>query len=399
MRHPWPVAALLIVGLCLPRPGGAQPPAATATEVAVAHVAGPGAASDALERAFGAYFRKVNDEGGINGRTVKYITARVRDAQPKSLDALRALAENDQVTLLMLTAEPTAPGSAVQKYLQQRQVPHVVLTTGMSAYHDPKRSPWTLVWQPSYRLEGRIFARYILKHIPDARIGILYQNDEYGKDHRKGLLDELGDAARRLVVLEQSYEATDATVDAQIVGLKNSGANVLYSITVPRVAALAIRKAHDIGWKPTHFLNQASSSPGASLRPAGLDAARGLITALSMKEPGDPQWKSDKGVLDWLAWMKRYNPDGAPDDPVNAYAYSVAQALVHVLKQCGSDLSRDNVIKQAASIKNLELPLLLPGVKLTTSPTDFALVEQVQLARFDGERWVVFGELYDAARK
>jgi branched-chain amino acid transport system substrate-binding protein len=398
MRHPWPVAALLIVGLCLPRPGGAQPPA-TATELAVAHVAGPAAASDALERALGAYFRKVNDEGGINGRSVKYLAARVRDVQLKSLDALRALAENDQVTLLTLTAEPTASGSAVQKYLQLRQVPHVVLTTGMSAYHDPKRSPWTLVWQPSYRLEGRIFARHILKHIPDARIGILYQNDEYGKDHRKGLLDELGDAARKLVVLEQTYEATDAAVDAQIVGLKNSGANVFYSITVPRVAALAIKKAHDIGWKPTHFVNQASSAPGATLRPAGLDASRGLITALYMKELGDPQWKSDKAVLDWLAWMKRYNPDGAADDPVNAYAYSVAQALVHVLKQCGGDLSRDNVAKQAASLKSLELPLLLPGVKLTTSPTDVALIEQLQLARFDGERWVVFGELYDAAKK
>jgi branched-chain amino acid transport system substrate-binding protein len=398
MRHPWPVAALLIVGLCLPRPGGAQPPA-TPTELAVAHVAGPAAASDALERALGAYFRKVNDEGGVNGRSVKYLAARVRDVQLKSLDALRALAENDQVTLLTLTAEPTASGSAVQKYLQLRQVPHVILTTGMSAYHDPKRSPWTLVWQPSYRLEGRIFARYILKHIPDARIGILYQNDEYGRDHRKGLLDELGDAARKLVVLEQTYEATDAAIDAQMVGLKNSGANVFYSITVPRVAALAIKKAHDIGWKPTHFLNQASSSPGATLRPAGLDASRGLITALSMKELGDPQWKSDKGMLDWLAWMKRYNPDAGVDDPVNAYAYSVAQVLVHVLKQCGSDLSRDNVAKQAASLKSLELPLLLPGVKLTTSPTDFALIEQLQLARFDGERWVVFGELYDAAKK
>ena len=235
---------------------------------------------------------------------------------------------------------------------------------------------------------------------PDAKVGILYQNDDYGKDYLKGFEDALTEAGKKnLIVLRQSYEVTDPTIDSQIVNLKNSGATVFFNITIPKFAVQAIKKAHDIGWKPTHFLNNVSSSLGTVLKPAGLDASKGLITALYQKEITDPQWKNDKGYLEWVAWMKKYYPDGALDDQANAYGYLVAQTLVHVLKQCGDDLSRANIIKQAASIKDLSLPLLLPGIKINTSATDYAPIEQEQLAKFDGERWVLFGELYDAGKK
>jgi len=254
-------------------------------------------------------------------------------------------------------------------------------------------------FQPNYQTEGRIYASYILKNIPDAKIGILYQNDDYGKDYRKGLLDGLGDAAKKMIVMEQTYEVTDPTIDSQIANLKNSGANVFYNVTIPKFAVQAIKKSHDIGWQPTHFLNNVSSSLGTVLKPAGLDASKGLITALYQKEITDPQWKNDKGYLDWVAFMKKYYPEGALDDQANAYGYLAAQTLVHALKQCGNDLSRENIMKQAGNIKNLELALLLPGIKINTSPTDFAPIEQEQLAKFDGERWVLFGELYDASKK
>jgi branched-chain amino acid transport system substrate-binding protein len=283
--------------------------------------------------------------------------------------------------------------------MNQQKVPHIFVATGATKWNDPKTFPWTMGWQPNYQTEGRIYAQYILKNIPDAKIGILYQNDDYGKDYRKGLLDGLGEAAKKMVALEQTYEVTDPTIDSQIVNLKNSGANVFYNVTIPKFAVQAIKKAHDINWKPTHFLNNVSSSLGTTLKPAGLDASKGLITALYMKEITDPQWKNDKGFQEWVAWMKKYYPEGALDDQANAYAYLVAQTLVHVLKQCGNDLSRENIMKQAASIKNLELGLLIPGVKINTSATDFAPIEQEQLAKFDGERWVNFGDLYDASKK
>jgi ABC-type branched-subunit amino acid transport system substrate-binding protein len=293
----------------------------------------------------------------------------------------------------------TPTNSAIHKYMNQQKVPHLFVATGATKWNDPKNFPWTMGWQPNYQTEGRIYATYILKNLPDAKIGILYQNDDYGKDYRKGLLDGLGDAAKKMVVLEQTYEVTDPTIDSQIVNLKNSGANIFYNVTIPKFAVQAIKKAHDIGWKPTHFLNNVSSSLGTVLKPAGLDASKGLITALYQKEITDPQWKNDKGYLEWVAWMKKYYPDGALDDQANAYGYLVAQTLVHVLKQCGDDLSRANIIKQAASIKDLSLPLLLPGIKINTSATDYAPIEQEQLAKFDGERWVLFGELYDAGKK
>jgi len=380
----------------------ADTPGVTATEIKIGNTnpySGPASAYGTIGKALGAYFKKVNEEGGINGRKINYVTYDDAYSPPKTVEMVRKLVEQDQVALLFQTLG-TPTNTAIHKYMNQQKVPHIFVATGATKWNDPKNHAWTMGWQPNYQTEGRIYANYILKNVPDAKIGILYQNDDYGKDYRKGLHDGLGEAAaKKMIVMEQTYEVTDPTIDSQIVNLKNSGANVFFNVAIPKFAVQAIKKAHDIGWKPLHLLNNVSSSLGTTLKPAGLEASKGLITALYMKEITDPQWKNDKGYLDWVAWMKKYYPEGALDDQANAYAYSVAQTLVQVLKQCGNDLSRENIMKQAASLKNLELPLLLPGIKINTSATDFAPIEQEQLARFDGERWVLFGELYDAAKK
>jgi branched-chain amino acid transport system substrate-binding protein len=382
-------------------PALAQTPGVTATEIKIGNTnpySGPASAYGTIGKALGAYFKKVNDEGGINGHKVNYISYDDAYSPPKAVEMVRKLVEQDQVAALFQTLG-TPTNTAIHKYVNQQKIPHLFVATGATKWNDPKNYPWTMGWQPNYQTEGRIYASYIMKNIPDAKIGILYQNDDYGKDYRKGLLDGLGEAAKKMVVLEQTYEVTDPTIDSQIVNLKNSGANVFFNVTIPKFAVQAIKKAHDIGWKPTHFLNNVSSSLATVLKPAGLDASKGLITALYMKEITDPQWKNDKGFQDWVAWMKKYYPEGALDDQFNAFGYTVAQAMTQVLKQCGNDFSRENMLKQAENLKNVEFPLLLPGIKVNTSPTDHAPIEQEQLAKFDGERWVLFGELLEAAKK
>jgi len=398
------LALLLIAGFFLAGPGAVTAQTVvgvTATEIKIGNTnpySGPASAYGTIGKAIGAYFKKVNDEGGINGRKINYITYDDAYTPPKTVEMVRRLVEQDQVALLFQTLG-TPPNSAIHKYVNQQKVPHLFVATGATKWNDPQHFPWTMGYQPNYQTEGKIYAAYVLKNVPDAKIGILYQNDDYGKDYLKGFEDGLGEAAKKLIVLKQSYEVTDPTIDSQIVNLKNSGANVFFNITIPKFAVQAIKKSHDIGWKPLHLLNNVSSSLGTVLKPAGLDASKGLITALYMKEITDPQWKNDKGFQDWMAWMKKYYPEGALDDQSNAFAYNVAMLMVQVLKQCGNDLSRENIMKQAANIKNFELPLLLPGIKANTSPTDFAPIEQEQLAKFDGERWVLFGEMYDASKK
>ena len=382
-------------------PAAAQTPGVTATEVKVGNTnpySGPASAYGTIGKALGSYFKKVNDEGGVNGRKINYITYDDSYSPPKAVEMVRKLIEQDEVAVLFQTLG-TPTNTAIHKYVNAQKVPHLFVATGATKWNDPKNFPWTMGFQPNYQTEGRVYAAHILKNIPDAKIGILYQNDDYGKDYRKGLHDGLGEAAKKMIVLEQTYEVTDPTIDSQIVNLKNSGANVFFNVTIPKFAVQAIKKAHDIGWKPTHFLNNVSSSLGTVLKPAGLEASRGLITALYMKEITDPQWKNDKGFIEWVAFMKKYYPEGALDDQANAYAYTAAQTLVQVLKQCGSDLSRENILKQAENLKNVEFPLLLPGIKVNTSPTDHAPIEQEQLAKFDGERWVLFGDLLEAVRK
>jgi branched-chain amino acid transport system substrate-binding protein len=374
---------------------------ATDKEIKLGHTnpySGPLSAYGVIGKAEAAYWAMVNDQGGINGRKVNFITYDDNYSPPKTVEMVRKLVESDQVAALFQTLG-TPPNSAIHRYVNQQKVPHLFVATGATKWNDPKNFPWTMGYQPNYQTEGRVYATDVLKKHANAKVGILYQNDDYGKDYLKGFEDGLGEAAKKMIVMKQSYEVTDPTIDSQIVNLKNSGATVFFNITIPKFAVQAIKKAHDIGWKPVHYLNNVSSSLATVLKPAGLEASKGLITALYMKEVTDPQWRNDKGFQDWLAFMKKYYPDGALDDQSNAFGYNAGILMAHVLKQCGNDLSRENIMKQAANIKDLELPLLLPGIKVNTSPTDFAPIEQEQLARFNGEKWELYGEIFDAFRK
>jgi branched-chain amino acid transport system substrate-binding protein len=372
----------------------------TATEVKIGNTmpySGPASAYGTIGKAEAAYFKKINDEGGINGRKINFVSYDDSYSPPKAVEMVRKLVEEDQV-LFVFNPLGTPTNTAIWKYMNEKKVPQLFVATGATKWGDPKGHPWTMGFQPNYQIEGKIYAHYILKNIPNAKVGILYQNDDYGKDYVKGFKDGLGDAAKRVIIMEQTYEVTDPTIDSQIVNLKNSGANVFFNVTIPKFAAQAIKKAFEIGWKPTHFLNNVSASVGATLVPAGLEASQGLISTQYLKDPTDPQWKNDKGFKDWTAFMQKYYPDGNLADAGNVYGYSVAQTVVQVLKQCGNDLSRENVMRQAASLKNFELPMALPGIKVNTGPTDFYPIEQEQLIKFDGKEWVRFGELYDAAQ-
>jgi branched-chain amino acid transport system substrate-binding protein len=400
-RTPLTLTLLAVVALALGIPASAQTPGVTATEIKIGNTnpySGPASSYGTIGKVEAAYFKKVNEEGGINGRKINFITLDDGYSPPKAVEMVRRLVEQDQV-LAVFQPLGTPTNSAIHKYMNQQKVPQLFVATGATKWGDPKNFPWTMGWQPTYQAEGKIYASYILKNVPNAKVGILYQNDDYGKDYLKGFKDGLGDAAKKIVVMEQSYEVTDPTIDSQIVNLKNSGADVFFNITIPKFAVQAIKKTHDIGWKPLHVLNNVSASVGQVLKPAGLEASKDIITVQYLKDPTDPQWKNDQAYKDWLAFMKKYYPEGNTEDAFNVYGYTVAQTLVHVLKQCGNDLSRENVMKQAASIKDLALPMLLTGIKINTSATDFYPIEQEQLAKFDGERWVLFGEIYDASKK
>ena len=393
------LAAALALGALAPV--DAQTPGVTATEIKVGHTnpySGPASAYGTIGKVQAAYFNMINEQGGINGRKINFISLDDGYSPPRTVEMVRRLVEQDEV-LMVVQPLGTPTNSAIHKYMNQRKVPQLFVATGATKWGDPEHFPWTMGWQPTYQAEGKIYAAYVLKNVPNAKVGILYQNDDYGKDYLKGFKDGLGDAAKKLIVSEQSYEVTDPTVDSQVVNLKNSGANVFFNVTIPKFAAQAIKKAHDIGWKPLHLLNNVSASVGSVLKPAGFEASKDLITAQYLKDPTDPQWKNDQGFKDWLAFMKKHYPDGNVEDAFNVYGYTVAQTIVQTLKQCGNDLSRENVMRQAASLKNLELPMLLPGIKINTGPKDFYPIEQERLARFDGERWVLFGEIYDASKK
>ena len=308
------------------------------------------------------------------------------------MEQTRRLVERDEV-LFTFQSLGTPTNTATQKYMNARKVPQLFVATGATKWGDPNNFPWTMGWQPNYQTEGYLYAKYLRQHKPDAKIAVLYQNDDYGKDYVKGLHDGLGNQSGRSIVQEISYEVTDPTVDSQIVSLKASGADVLLIFAIPKFAAQAIRKTYDMGWRPMTFINNVSASVAAVLQPAGLDKSVGLITALYLKDPTDPQWESDTAMKEWFVWMKKYYPEGDVKELYNVYGHAAAHTLVQVLKQCGDDLTRENVMRQAANLKNLEVRLLLPGMRINTSPTDFYPIEQVQLARFDGTRWVLFGEV------
>ena len=394
----WKHLLIACAALALAAPAAAQKKydtGASDTEIRIGNImpySGPASAYGTIGKTLGAYFNKINAEGGINGRKITYITYDDGYAPPKTVEQARRLVENDDV-LLILNSLGTAHNTAIQKYMNAKKVPQLFVATGATKFGDPKNFPWTMGWQPNYQSEGRIFARYILDTHPNGKIGILFQNDDYGKDYVKGLKDGLGDKARMTIVAELPYEASDPTVDSQIVSLKSSGADVFYNVTTPKFAAQAIKKAGEIGWKPVHLLNSVSASVGAVIRPAGIDNAQGILTALYGKDPTDPQWKDDPQVKEWFAFMDKYYPDGDKTSSFPVYGYSVARTMVQVLKQCGDDLTRENVMKQAASLKDFETGMALPGIKINTSPSDFYPIEQMQMGKFEGETFKPFGPI------
>jgi branched-chain amino acid transport system substrate-binding protein len=393
--------ALLLV-LALAGPAYAQKeesPGVSGTEIKIGQTmpySGPASAYSAIGKTEAAYLKMINEQGGVNGRKITLISVDDAYSPPKTVEQTRRLVEQDHVAFIWQSLG-TATNTATERYLNDRGIPQLFISTFASKFDDPKHFPWTMGGLGSYRTEGLIYAKYILQHHPAARIAVLYQNDDYGKDYEQGLREGLGDKAATMIVKEASYEATDPTVDSQIVTLQGSGADIFYDASGPKFAAQAIRKAADIGWKPVHFLNSVSSSVSAVLKPAGLEKSAGIISVIAFKDPTDPRWRDDLGYRDWLAWVNKYYPEGDRADLNIVYGYTQAQMLVHVLRQCGNDLSRKNIMAQAAHLHALSLPMLLPGITLSTSPDDYQPLKALHMAKFDGRTWVPFGEVVQAS--
>jgi ABC-type branched-subunit amino acid transport system substrate-binding protein len=368
---------------------------ATDTEIKIGNImpySGPASAYGVMGKTEAAYFRKINAEGGINGRKINFISYDDAYSPPKAVEQARKLVEGDEV-LLIFHPLGTPSNSAIQKYMNDKKVPQLFVATGATKWNDPKQFPWTMGWQPNYQSEGRIYAKYILKERPTGKIGILYQNDDYGKDYVKGIRDGLGAKAASMIVGEESYETTTPTIDSHVVALKAEGANIFISITTPKFAAQSIKKVAELGWKPLFILNSVSTSTGTVMRPAGFENGQNIISATYQKDPTDPQWKDDAGIKNFDAFLTKYFPEGNREDLFIMTGYNVAQTMVYVLTKCGDDPTRANIMKQAASIKSLQLEGLLPGVTINTSATDFAPIKQFQLRKFKGERWELFGDV------
>ncbi len=385
----------LIVASSVAFSAGQYGPGASDTEIKIGNTmpySGPASAYGAIGKSETAYFNMLNQQGGINGRKINYISRDDGYSPPKTVEQVRQLVEQDQVLFLFNTLG-TPPNSAIRGYLNDNKVPQLLVATGADKWNDPKHFPWTIGWQPSYRIEARIYARYILKNLPNAKIAVLYQNDDFGKDYLIGLQEGLSDKAGKMIVATKTYETTDPTVDSQIVALQGSGADVLLTAAIPKFAAQAIRKVYDIGWKPAHFMTNVSSSVGAVFKPAGPEKGVGIVSAGYLKDPTDPQWQDAPDFKEWLAWMKKYNAGGNLADGNNVTGYAVASTLVPILKASGNNLTRDNIMKQAASLHDLKVPMLLPGITVSTGPDDFAPIKQMQLMKFDGETWKLFGQV------
>jgi branched-chain amino acid transport system substrate-binding protein len=370
-------------------------PGASDTEIKVGNImpySGPLSAYAQIGRTEAAFFRMINEQGGINGRKINFISYDDAFSPPKTVEQARKLVESDEV-LLIFQSLGTPTNNAIQKYMDQKKVPQLFVATGATKFGDYKTFPWTMGWQPTYQTEGRIYAKYILDNLPNGKIGILYQNDDSGRDYLKGLKDGLGpETTKRMIVAELPYDPSDPTIDSQVVALKTIGADIFFDEASPKFAAQAIRKAAEIGWKPTLFLASVSNSVGAVLKPAGLENSKGILSSNYIKDPTDPAWKDDPAIKQWSAFMDKYFPEGDKSSSFTLYGYALSQTLVQVLKQCGDDLMRENVMKQATSLKNFELGLLLPGIKINTGPTDYYPIEQMQMSRFNGEHGELFGK-------
>jgi len=370
---------------------------ATDTEIKIGQTApfsGPASAYATISKAQAAYIKMINDEGGVNGRKINFIQYDDAYSPPKTVEQVRKLVESDEV-LLTFQLIGTPPNAAVQKYLNVKKVPQLFAATGASRFTDPKNFPWTMGFNPNYQSEGRIYAQYILKNYPNAKIGVLYQNDDLGRDYITGLKAGLGDKAKTMIVSEASYELTDPTIDSQIVQMKTVGADLVFDASTPKFAAQAIKKIADLNWKPVHILDINATSVGAVMKPAGLENSKGVISVNYGKDPLDPMWKDDAGMKKYFAFMAKYYPEGDKDSSFNAYGYSTTQLLIHVLKQCGDNLTRENVMKQATNLKNVQLDLSLPGIVGNTTADDYRINKQLQMMRFNGERWEGFGPIIE----
>jgi branched-chain amino acid transport system substrate-binding protein len=392
------MASTAAIAVLLAGPASAQKKydeGASDTEIKIGHTnpySGNASAYGVIGKTIEAVFKKFNDEGGINGRKITFVTYDDGYAPPKTVEMTRKLVEEDKV-LFMFNQLGTPPNTAIHKYLNTKKVPQLFVATGASKWGNPKDFPWTMGWQPDYVTEGAIYAKHILATQKDAKIGVLMQNDDYGKDYFNGFKAGLGKENESKIVQLSTYEVTDPTIDSQMIQLKNSGANVFFNITTPKFAAQAIKKAAEIGWKPTHYLNNVSSSFASVMRPAGIEASQGIILALYRKDANDPQWATAPDVTAYKAFMAKYMPNADIKDDGHNYGYSVAHTMVEVLKKAGDNLTRENIMKQAASLKGFASPLLLPGIKVTTSATDFYPIQAVRLARVKGESFELFGEV------
>src|SRR5437868_10328110 len=374
-------------------------PGVTDTEIKVGNTgpySGPDSSYSPVPKSIVAWCKMVNDQGGVNGRKINLLSYDDAYTPPKTVEQIRKLVEQDEVLCTVGTLG-TPTNSAIWQYMNQKKVPQLFVATGATKWDDPKGHPWTIGWQPNYQSEGRIYAAYVMKEKPNGKISVLYQNDDFGKDYLKGLKDGLGDKAKTMVAVEASYETTDPTVESQVVSMKAAGCDVFVNTAIPKFAAQSIRKAVEIEWKPLQVLSSIGNSVAATLKPAGLDNAKGLVSDFYLKDPTDETWKNDEGYKWWVAFMGKYYPDGDKADAGNVYGPSNAATVVQVLKQCGDELTRDNVMKQAANLHDFTLPMLLPGIKINTSATDFAPVKQVQMGRFDGTQWRLFGPLLTGA--
>jgi branched-chain amino acid transport system substrate-binding protein len=393
-------AVALTVPLLSPRVARAKDygPGVTDKEIKIGNTgpySGPASSYSAVPKSQVAYWKMINEQGGINGRTINFLSYDDAYTPPKTVEMVRKLVEEDQV-LLVASPLGTPTNSAIWQYMNQKKVPQLFVATGATKWDDPKGHPWTIGWQPNYQSEGRIYATYILKEKPGGKIGVLYQNDDFGKDYLKGVKDGLGDKAS-MVIVEASYETTDPTVDSQVVDMKAKGVDVFVNCGIPKFAAQAIRKAGDIAWKPLHILSSIGNSVGATLKPAGFENAKDLVSDFYLKDPSDPKWADDAGFKTWVAFMDKYMPDADKSDAGYVAGSSLAAMTAQVLKQCGDELTRENVMKQAGNLHDVSVPMLLPGVTANTTPTDFAPVKQVQMAKFDGQRWTLFGDLLKGA--
>jgi branched-chain amino acid transport system substrate-binding protein len=367
---------------------------ATDTEIKIGNImpySGPASAYGVIGKTEEAYFKKINAEGGINGRKINFISYDDGYSPPKAVEQARKLVESDEV-LLIFNPLGTPSNSAIEKYMNAKKVPQLFVATGATKWNDPKDFPWTMGWQPSYQSEAHIYAKYLMKEKPDGKIAVLYQNDDFGKDYLKGLKDGLG-AKTSMIVAEESYETSEPSIDDHIVKLKASGADVFINISTPKFAAQAIKKIAELGWKPLHIVSNVSASVGGVIKPAGYENAQGILSAAYAKDGADPQWDSDPGMKRFFAFLEKYYPDANKIDGSTVYGYGAAQTMVKVLEMCGDDLTRENVMKQAASLNDFAPDTLLPGVKINTSPTDFAPIEQLQMMRFKGEKWDLFGDI------